>query len=311
MLDIKSFFHRPKNEQLTITTTSISLQLRYIENKQEKSILIQRTWNHDSKNFEEKFNVQNLNNPKENYSGEIAQIFINQLIPLELQIFLFFDGEKLQDLVMDENNYVFMNSVRVLLGLDLIERIERNISLYSRREIAKAGDDNSSEELKKLNNEIDSLKKKYKILEEKKLNLEDKRNTLKDHASIKETELSSLGGSFSINKKTIESSIEKNIKEAKIEENSLRDELSNLGVFSLCKNSLAKITIDISQYSESLIRQTNEFISKNESDILKNIVDKDFDLNNAQKAIDNLKIYLKKFKNEKTDYLSEFLVKNS
>ena len=49
MLDIKSFFHRPKNEQLTITTTSISLQLRYIENKHEKSILIQRTWNHDSK----------------------------------------------------------------------------------------------------------------------------------------------------------------------------------------------------------------------------------------------------------------------
>ena len=59
------------------------------------------------------------------------------MIPPGIANFFIFYGEKLQDLVMDENNYVFMNSVRVLLGLDLIERIERNISLYSRREIAK------------------------------------------------------------------------------------------------------------------------------------------------------------------------------
>lgn len=75
--------------------------------------------------------------PLEDLEGEFWQDFVNDLLPPGLSELFFFDGEKIQDLADETDGRQFAASVESLLGLDLVDRIQTDLSLFLRRNVAR------------------------------------------------------------------------------------------------------------------------------------------------------------------------------
>ena len=64
-------------------------------------------------------------------SEEHWQDFVQDLIPSGISELFFFDGEKIQELADDQSdNHALDHSVRSLLGLNLVDRLQADLNIY-------------------------------------------------------------------------------------------------------------------------------------------------------------------------------------
>ena len=79
------------------------------------------------------------------------QQFINQLIPRGIAKLFFFDGEKIQSIADDDNeNKYIQSSFDTLLGLDLVNQLQKDIGFVLYREAKKKMDSEKNVEIKQL-----------------------------------------------------------------------------------------------------------------------------------------------------------------
>jgi len=79
------------------------------------------------------------------------QEFLNELIPQRFARLFLFDGEKIQNLVDQETTDLYLkDSFKSLLGLDLVERLKADLSIYIARQHRKSGDGELNRELQAL-----------------------------------------------------------------------------------------------------------------------------------------------------------------
>ena len=96
----------------------VELEILIVENGLERTYRITRHWSNKTKNTiaEDLTITQNGQELVELYSDQY-QSFLNELVPLGLAEFFFFDGERIQKLAEDEGaDAVVADSIRSLLG---------------------------------------------------------------------------------------------------------------------------------------------------------------------------------------------------
>src|SRR5208337_728771 len=73
--------------------------------------------------------------------------FVRDLLPLGISQLFFFDGERIQQLAEDgSDQQTLSEAIKLLLGVDLIERLNSDLSLYVSRVVAdtkRSGEGNS------------------------------------------------------------------------------------------------------------------------------------------------------------------------
>ena len=119
---------------------------------------IERLWRKSETELEEKVKI--LKNQKEIDEVEVKnwEAFAASIVPERLSQLFFFDGEKIKMMAEDtNNNLAFKEAVRSLLGLDLVDRLKADMSIYLAREAKKTS---AKEDIK----EIEQLKVKFRIL---------------------------------------------------------------------------------------------------------------------------------------------------
>lgn len=180
-------FHRNLKENTTCTESSISIEFEIAFEGKAQEYKITRTWkNIDGKVNEDlsikksdskskKFKELGVSIPKkknrhtQNRFEEIDSVeksewqqFINQRIPRGIVKLFFFDGEKIQSIADDgaENKYI-QSSFDTLLGLDLVNQLQKDIRLLltrednnKRKDKEKDTDKNNSLTQKQLNHEM-------------------------------------------------------------------------------------------------------------------------------------------------------------
>lgn len=83
------------------------------------------------------------------------QEFLNEMIPQRFARLFLFDGEKIQNLVDQETTDLYLkDSFKSLLGLDLVERLKADLSVYITRQHRVSGND-------ELNRELQGLEEQY------------------------------------------------------------------------------------------------------------------------------------------------------
>ena len=92
---------------------------------------------------------------KEQWEG-----FLRGLLPMGLTQLFFFDGEKIHRLAEDDDNEELSASVRNLIGLDLVARLETDLRVYLNRELASLGDTETQSAVRSLEQEIELLEQR-------------------------------------------------------------------------------------------------------------------------------------------------------
>lgn len=87
---------------------------------------VHREWNSNSKRVSEQIDVAE-NGIHNEFLTNNWSMFIENIVPSALSSFYFFDGEKIAELALDESNTQFRESIRSMLGLNVLDVLKNDL----------------------------------------------------------------------------------------------------------------------------------------------------------------------------------------
>lgn len=132
---LEKSIHRSKDKFLQVNSSSIELVFSYSNLGIKKQYSVKRKWTVNSKNsvFENLIMSEDGSLLSE-LNDEQCQGFLNELIPIGVSDLFFFDGEKIAELAEDTKGVALGDSIKKLLGLDILETLNADLSILLRLE---------------------------------------------------------------------------------------------------------------------------------------------------------------------------------
>ncbi len=148
------------------TGASVALEFQYADVEALHTYTVRRSWERKGNKLTEDLRVLRDGNLLDDVAEEHWQEFIRDLIPPGVSQLFFFDGEKIQQLAEDTTDQqALAEAVKLLLGLDVTERLHADLSLHLSRLIKLNGNGQFTREVDELEGEIAQLKKKLSTLQ--------------------------------------------------------------------------------------------------------------------------------------------------
>ena len=143
------------------STTSITITLADSEQTSDV-ITICRAWEKRYKQDPEEVLTATRNGILDEYLSQNWDYFVEEILPLNISRFFFFDNEKIAQIADDESFELVKDSIRSLLGLTTIDQLITDMSKLTKR--SQSGDEDA--EAKKMMEEIDFLQTQIAHCEE-------------------------------------------------------------------------------------------------------------------------------------------------
>ncbi|MEG0512597.1 MAG: DNA sulfur modification protein DndD [Clostridia bacterium] len=93
---------------------------------------VHREWDSNSKRISEKTSVEE-NGVFNEFLTNNWSMFVENIVPSALSSFYFFDGEKIAELALDESNTQLRESIRSMLGLNILDVLKNDLQKTLRR----------------------------------------------------------------------------------------------------------------------------------------------------------------------------------
>ncbi|WP_144922260.1 DNA sulfur modification protein DndD [Halorubrum salsamenti] len=176
---------------------SIRLEFEYTDFGQTERYTVERSFRDRGKSLVEDVSIRRDGSELSELEEEQWEDFLKELIPPGISQLFFFDGEKVENLAKAiEDDSSFTESLMSLLGLDLVEQLENDMTVYRSHKL----DEDGHEELAA---EIDEYRENIEQAETEKSQLEDKiERKTKEFENIEaeiesaEQQLAEEGGTF-------------------------------------------------------------------------------------------------------------------
>ena len=227
--------HNSANTVLPATFSRVAVEFDHVSMGERTNYFVERSWSLENDTIKEILKIFTNGNPEQNVSNDFWRGFIEEIIPERISQLFFFDGEKIKSIAEDNGeNQILAQSIKTLLGLDIVERLKADLSIYKTRELKQASTINDKKAW-------DNIEKKNSILKDEiALDLEElphiRTQIAGNHAEIKECEvrLSNEGNLFASNRESLKT--ENRHLNSRIEtlENLIREECTSNFPFSLC-----------------------------------------------------------------------------
>lgn len=218
---------------ITVDDAAVSLSFRYVQSGQPQRILVERRWQRSGEQITETLKVF-CDGKAPGVAPEDYQNWLNDLFPPGLAAVCFFDAEKLEALSHPEHYTELLGlTLRRLLGLDLVERLQADLDRY----LMVQGGSKEADKLRGEKKQLDALLKKLDAqLEElkrqtDKLRAEEK--SLGEALAVQERRLAAEGGTYAARRPEMQErlqTIEHEIEELSTQ---LRDMCAELLPFTL------------------------------------------------------------------------------
>ncbi|WP_263809150.1 DNA sulfur modification protein DndD [Salinibacter sp.] len=269
--------HRPFQEGVTPPdSASIEMEFEFVRSGERHTYQVERSWHRTKKSVSENLSITEDGKPPEGLEEDQKDGFLRELVPSSAADLFFFDGEKIDKLMdEEEGSEILGRTVKSLLGLHLVERLDSDLEVYISR---RADEDESevSEELEEARQEVERLRERK---EELKIAQEENQEALEEKHSAIETQrqrLKSEGGDYAERRDELERRQE--VLEQKIETQekhiqSLADGIMPFAVApQMCEKVRERLDIERQHQewktSEQLIdEQINQFAEEMESDL--------------------------------------------
>lgn len=241
-------------------TASVRLEFEYAHMGEVDHYSVERQWRDRGKSIVENLEMRRNGKVPSDLEEDQWQDFLQQLVPPGVAQLFFFDGEKIQELASAvESDDKFADSMQSLLGLDLVERLDTDLSIYVSRKLDESGADEVSEEIKELREEKEALEDRLQDLQEQKQAKEETRDELDNRIDETESKIASEGGSYAEHRNELQDRrAELN---ASIEQNEQRIEELVTGIFpfalapDLCESVVDRLQEESEQQNRATAKE--------------------------------------------------------
>ena len=155
--------------------SSVSVRLRCNEGDTEASYHVTRNWQYAHNGVKEQLQVTR-DNCAEKSLTENWSYYVNDIIPVNISHLFFFDGEKIATYATPKGiRELVANGVRSLFGIDVIERLQKDLRVLERRRAMTVPSANNTliaqkeKEIQSLHNSVELMKEKRTSLKQKEL----------------------------------------------------------------------------------------------------------------------------------------------
>lgn len=146
----------------------VGLNIRHGFDGSAHDFYIERSWRHTPKGVVESLKVTRDGIPDADLSNNWLE-YVDHFVPVGLAELFFFDGEKLEKIAQSNNAAKMLSSaINSLLGLDLVDRLEKDLVVYERDLSKKSKSKEEVSEIEMVESQLSKLEDEYKDLYQEK-----------------------------------------------------------------------------------------------------------------------------------------------
>jgi DNA sulfur modification protein DndD len=231
---LRGRIHRTGNGVVPIERACLALEFEYATAGETNHYIIQREWQNHGSRFTETLQVTENGRRLSDVDVAQWQDFLTDLIPPGLSQLFFFDGEKIQALAEESHhNQALAQAIKALLGLNIVEQLQADLSIYRRRQQKQGDLDSAARRLELLEDEQADIRRSQQELETQATQLTHQLDTLEEKITVQDGQIKRVGGGFASRRE--EATAAQIRLEAEIEqiENEIRELCAGLLPFSL------------------------------------------------------------------------------
>lgn len=154
--------HKSKNAVVQANASCIELTFNYAKMGVIKHYTVKRHWMLQGKKIIEQLKIFEDGDELSELNDEQCQGFLNELIPIGVSDLFFFDSEKIAELAEDTGGFALGDAIKKLLGLDVIDTLNADLTILLRNESKKSTTLETQKEINKFEKELESHEKKAK-----------------------------------------------------------------------------------------------------------------------------------------------------
>lgn len=189
--------HRHNSLLVQPQQASVEIEFEYAHLGKISHYTVRRTWESKSNGAAEHLSCFRDGKPLDEIEADQWQEFIKELVPPGLSQLFFFDGEKVEELASHGTEVEqFRDSFRSLLGLDLVERLQDDLTIHITRQEKSANSEAIERNLELAQEEIRRLEQAQVANAREQSQAQNRVYALKSEIQKQESRLTSEGGSF-------------------------------------------------------------------------------------------------------------------
>lgn len=218
----------------------ITLELSRVEEGRTCCYRIFRGWAARGTSVAESFELSRNGEPIPGLQPEDFEMYVDDLVPSAVSQLYFFDAEKLEKISNSAASGELRESIQRMLGLDLIERLKVDLTLY----MARARSDRTETDLEDLQREYTDTGSALRIAEEERAEISSRRDQILQRASRAEREFRNEGGRIANGRDELQERLEENKRERERHLQTLRSAAADvlpLGIAPLAVEQLRRI----------------------------------------------------------------------
>lgn len=196
---LRQRIHYSSNGVIPIDLASVELDFEYATAGERRIYTIKREWCNKPDRFEEKLLVFENTKLLQDMDANQWQDFLKELIPPGLSQLFFFDGEKIQALADDgPNNLALAEATKALLGLNIVDQLRNDLTIYRRRQQKGNDLDSAEREITLLEDELSQINTDLQKLELEQIQLKSVYDEVDNKIKLQEQEIAQVGGGFAL-----------------------------------------------------------------------------------------------------------------
>ena len=237
---------------------SVSLAFSLREGGKQQLYEITRTWAAHGATVIDSLQLICDGQEVENIPREDWEHYVEDLIPTGVSQLFFFDGDKVRDIADSTEAAGFRESVRSVLGLDLVEQLRKDLALYVTRVDEDGGDIN----LESIERDLKSKKQELALREDKAADLRSSRDQVARRIERAQRAFQQEGGRLAIDREALlkaRAASEKRIESLQSELKRLANGVLPLGMAPTLLKRLRDLTTD--EVSRSSQRAVMSFLA--------------------------------------------------
>lgn len=258
---LSEIIHRDLTANSPIDHAYVTLEFEYSRDGEKKRYTVERSWKRqrDSEAIKEALAIYENDRLNTDFEAEYWQDYINELIPIGVSQFFFFDGENVRKLVDDSGHDAFLTeSIKALFGLNLVERLQSDLHIYANRLVKRDSPESVQKEINEVELEIENLRNRLVDIEVESEKIATQIDDLESEIEQQEHRLATEGGNYARQRGNLNYQLEQLQTGIEDLENKIRVQCEELFPFALIPRNLERLK---SQLLKEL--QLNEWEAKN------------------------------------------------
>ncbi|HCT2495810.1 TPA: DNA sulfur modification protein DndD [Pseudomonas aeruginosa] len=264
---LKECIHRAPLSIAQPSRAALELTFRYAQHGIISTYHLKRDWSFDrSERVKEGLIISKDGQELAELSYEQAQSFLNELIPIGVSELFFFDGEKISSLAEETTGGALRDSINKLLGLDIIDRLDSDLSVLVRTRAAKGASQERKERIAAATSEYSTVKAKIESAKERLLQIKVEIVETEKIISSFDAQIKARGGAWSSSKQEEGLRLEALIARKKAIEESLLDLASGLLPLAISRKLASNLLSQMNSEREARnFKELASFIKSQES----------------------------------------------